>query len=271
MVAGDSASFLVTGYNFNKTYNRIRVWINTVNGSTDDLTENDTIINSQIICSTPLAGTYSTGCDTCYFDNIQASATTLKTCGVSDPVTIAIEPGYYLEQVKIDSIPFASTVDSIVWTSRTGNADDVILELGSDYSYYRNPLFLFYTQYCSLDHLTIRNSLPKTYDAMQADPGGQSVINLENVHDIHISNCKIYGIPRSGAVSGNGNTIQCYSCKNITIHNNYIYQGETGVQMGGSITSDRNISIANNTLRQNNGMNFYNVSKLTVDHNDCGY
>lgn len=268
MVAGDSASFLVTGYNFNKTYNRIRVWINTVNGSTDDLTENDTIINSQIICSTPLAGTYSTGCDTCYFDNIQASATTLKTCGVSDPVTIAIEPGYYLEQVKIDSIPFASTVDSIVWTSRTGNADDVILELGSDYSYYRNPLFLFYTQYCSLDHLTIRNSLPKTYDAMQADPGGQSVINLENVHDIHISNCKIYGIPRSGAVSGNGNTIQCYSCKNITIHNNYIYQGETGVQMGGSITSDRNISIANNTLRQNNGMNFYNVSKLTVDHND---
>ncbi|MFN8154796.1 MAG: T9SS type A sorting domain-containing protein [Bacteroidia bacterium] len=268
ILTGDSVTFAVNSYNFSKNYNRIRVWIEKVNGSTDDFQENDTIIQSQIICTTPLAGTYSAGCDTCYFDNIQASATTLKTCGVSDPVKIAIEPGYYTEQVKIEAIPSASANDTIVWTSRTGSADDVILELGSDYSYYRNPLYLFYTQFCSIDHLTIRNSVPRTYDAMQADPAGQSVVNMETVHDINLTNCKLYGIPRSSAVSGNGNTVQCYSCQNIRMLNNYIYQGEAGINMGGSLTSDRNIMIANNTLRQNNGMHFYNISKLDIDHND---
>ena len=268
LLTGDSVSFAVNAYNFNKTYNRIRVWIESVNGGTDDRPENDTLIKSQIICTAPLAGIYSTGCDTCYFDNIQSSATTLKTCGVSDPVTVAIEPGNYYEQVRIDSIPFASDVDSVVWTSRTGNVDDVVLDFGCDYSYYRNPLYIFMAQYCSIDHLTIRNSIPRTYDAMQADPAGQSVINLENVHDINISNCKLYGIQRSSAVGGNGATMDCYRGTNMRILNNFIFGGEVALKMGGSLYKCRNVLMKDNVSRQNNGIQLYNVDSLVVDHND---
>lgn len=267
ILTGDSVSFTVNGYNFNKTYNRIRVWIENVNGSTDDRQENDTIIKSQIICSSPLAGTYSTGCDTCYFDNIQASATTLKTCGVSDPVEIAIEPGLYLEQVRIDSIPFASKLDSIVWKSRTGITSDVILDYGSNYTYYRNPLYLFRAHYCTLDHLTVKNSLPRVYDVMQSDPGGQSVILMERVDNINVTNCSLEGIKKSSAVGGIGNLIDCYVGSNLRFLNNDFKLGTYSIGMGSSIYESRNVIIQNNRGSQNNGLSLYNVDSLLIDRN----
>lgn len=264
---GDSVTFSVNAYNFNKSYNRIRVWIQSVNGSVDDYQENDTIITSQIICQNPLAGNYSIGCDTCYFDNIQASATTLKICGVSDPVFMNIEPGTYFEQIKIDSIPFASKSDSIVWTSRNGNTDDVIIDFGCDYSYYRNPFYLFHTHYCTIDHLTIRNSVPRTYDIMQADPSGQSVINLEWVDNLNILNCKLFGIPHSNAVGGNGTAIDCYQGSDINISNNYIYGGEKAIRLGGSFVTARNLTVKDNHCSQNNGIQLIDASNILVDHN----
>ncbi|MBL7924725.1 MAG: T9SS type A sorting domain-containing protein, partial [Bacteroidia bacterium] len=267
LLTGDTLSLLVNGYNFNRSYNRIRTWIDHVNGTSDDYPENDSLIRSQIICSAPLAGVYSVGCDTCYFDHIQASATTLKTCGVSDPVTMVIEPGLYREQVRVDSIPFSSVSDSVVWTSRTANADDVILELGCDYTYYRNPLYLYHAQYCSFEHLTLRNALPKAYDVMQADPAGQSVINMESVHNINISHCKLYGISRSGAVSGNGAILDCYAGYRMRILNNEMEGGELALKMGGSLFQCRNVLFNNNVSRQNNGAQFYNVDSLIVDQN----
>lgn len=267
LLTGDSVSFTVNNYNFNKINNRIRVWIQSVNGSADDRQENDTIITSQIICHTPLAGTYSTGCDTCYFESIQESATTLKTCGVSDPVMVAIEPGYYYEQVLIDSVPNASPADSIVWTSRTGNTDDVTLELGCDNSYYRTPMYLFHSHYCTIDHLTIRNSVPRTYDAMQADPSGQSVINLERVDNINILNCKLYGIQKSAAVGGNGTAVDCYQGSDLLIANNYIFGGEMAIRVGGSITTSRSVFVLENHCQQNNGIQVYNISNTIIDHN----
>lgn len=267
MIAGDTMSFFVNGYNFNRTYNRIRVWIEAVNGTMDDRQENDTIIKSQIICSAPLAGTYSTGCDTCYFDNIQASATTLKTCGVSDPVQIAIEPGYYLEQVRIDSIPFASKTDSIVWTSRNGIASDVTLDYGSDYSYYRNPLYLIRAHYCTLDHLTFKNSLPRTYDAMQGDPGGQSVILMERVDNINVTNCSLVGIKKSAAVSGVGDVIDCSVGSNLRFLNNDFKLGAYSIGLGSSISESRNVIIQDNRGSQNNGLRLYNVDSLLINRN----
>lgn len=267
ILTGDSVAFPVTGYNFNKTYNRIRVWIEKVNGTTDDRQENDTIIKSQIICTAPLAGTYSTGCDTCYFDNIQASATTLKTCGVSDPVKIAIEPGFYLEQVRIDSIPFASKTDSIVWTSRTGITSDVTLDFGCDYTYYRNPFYLFRAHYCTLDHLTVRNSLPRAYDIMQADPGGQAVILMERVDNVNVINCSLQGIKKSSAVGGIGDLMDCYFGTNMRFLNNDLKFGSYSISMGSSIFESRNIIIQDNRSSQNNGLNLYNVDSLLIDRN----
>jgi len=255
MGSGDVTSFALSAYNFNNNYNRIRVWIESVNGSIDDFPENDTIIKSQIICLAPLAGTYSVGCDTCYFDKIQASATTLKTCGVSGPVTIEIEPGHYFEQVRIDSVPFASNVDSVVWTSRTGYAEDVILELGCNYSYSRNLLHLYRTKFCTIDHLTIKNILPRKYDNMQIELEAQLVMRMERVFDVNLTDCILFTLTSTN--------VDCFVGNNVRILNNYISGGTYAI----SADYSRNLIVKGNHSQQNGGMRFYEVDRLLIDKN----
>lgn len=265
---GDSVVFAVAGYNFNRSYNRIRVWISSVNGNVDDYPQNDTIITSQIICSSPLAGVYSTGCDTCYFDRIQASALTLKNCGVSGPVKIAIESGIYYDQVVVDSIPFASATDSIVWTSASGNPEDVELFMKTDYSYYRNPFYFNRTHYCSVSNLTLRNTSPRTYDAMQADGPAQAVIVLNTTDHIRVLNNRLYGAPKDGVISSNATIIHGGLISEDGIFDgNYFEGGETALLMGTSVAASVGIRITNNVMHQSSGLQLYNLDDVIIHNN----
>lgn len=266
LLSGDTLTLNANAYSFTRSYNRIRVWIDAVNGATDNFRENDTLFRNQIICNAPLAGTYSAGCDTCYFDDMQSSATTLKTCGVSDPVTIAFEPGKHFGQVRIDSIPFASVSDSIVWTSRTGNAEDVSIIFKSDYSYVRGLIKMQSAAYCSFKDLTLVNHLPKAWDNMQAD-GGRGIFEMDNVHHVNISDCRLFGLRQLGGAIGPGKLIDCYQGSQLRITGNYGENGADFLQMGGSIAQCRNIIIKNNEIRQTNGINLYNVDSLLIDAN----
>jgi hypothetical protein len=267
MLTGDSVTLNVNNYNFTKTYNRIRVWIDRVNNVTDDMQENDTIVLGQIICSSPLAGVYSVGCDTCYFDSIQTSASTLKACGVSDPVTMAIEPGEYLEQLRMDSIPFASQSDSVVWTSRTGQTEDVTILFKPNYSYSRTLVYLDRLSHCSFTHLTLKNLLPRGFDAMQADAGGRSVFYLNASRYIRIEHCNLSGIDRVGGASGTANIIDAYTASQININDNRFENGEFAIAIGGSLTASRNLIITDNEARQTRGFHFYQADSLLIDRN----
>jgi photosystem II stability/assembly factor-like uncharacterized protein len=267
MITGDTLSFFVNGYNFNRTYNRMKVWVHHVNSISDNFQENDTIIKSQIICTAPLAGTYSAGCDTCYFDNIQASATTLKTCGVSGPVKIAIEPGSYLEQIRIDSIPFASDIDSVVWTSRTGNTEDVVVSFNTDYSYYRTLFQLANASYCSFEYMTLNNHLPRAYDAMQNDAGSRSVFYLLASHDINVRYCKLNGVESTGLAIGASNLFYSYQGYNLRIQDNQFRNGGMAISVGGNIPRVRNIVITNNEAKQTNGFQLVKTDSLIIDGN----
>jgi hypothetical protein len=263
---GDSVIFTVNNYNFNKSYNRIRVWIQSVNGVSDDFPENDTIIQGQIICSAPLAGTYSIGCDTCYFEDIQKSATTLKTCGVSDPVTMAIEPGHYGDQIQIDSIPFANSSDTILWTSRTGTADDVVVSFKTDNTFNRSLFELTNASYCSFKHLTLRNLLPRSYDAMISG-SSKSVFYMWNSDHININNCKLIGPTETGGVVNSGNIIEVGDGGNYRITNNFIQNGDMAINLTASFNHIRNVDVSDNTALQTDGFYFYHVDSLLISGN----
>lgn len=267
MITGDTLSFFVNGYNFNRTYNRMKVWVHRVNSISDNFQGNDTIIKSQIICTAPLAGTYSAGCDTCYFDNIQASATTLKTCGVSGPVKIAIEPGNYLEQIRIDSIPFASKTDSVVWTSRTGNQEDVAISLKTDYSYFRTLIQLTRASYCSFEYLTLNNRLPVAFDAMQGDAGSRSVLYMLLSHDNNVRHCTLNGVEPSGFSIGASNVFYSYQGHSLRIQDNQFRDGGMAISVGGNIPRVRNVVIANNDAKQTNGFQLVKTDSLMIDGN----
>lgn len=267
LLTGDSLSLTVNSYNFNKNYNKIRVWIQQVNGTADDYPENDTIIQRQIICSSPLAGTYSAGCDTCYFDEIQATATTLKVCGVSDPVTMAIEPGEYYDQIQIDSIPFANSNDTIVWTSRTGNANDVVIYFKTDYSFNRSLIELNNADYCSFTHLTLKNRLPKAFDAMISG-SMKSVIVMQFSEQINIQNCHLIGPEETGGVGMAANVVESFSSEHLTIKDNYIEDGDLAINLTVSSTDTiRNIELSGNTAWQTDGFHLFNVSNVLIDRN----
>jgi hypothetical protein len=183
-------------------------------------------------------------------------------------VKIAIESGIYYDQVVVDSIPFASATDSIVWTSASGNPEDVELFMKTDYSYYRNPFYFNRAHYCSVSGLTLRNSSPKLYDAMQVDGPAQSVIVLNNANHVRITNNRLFGAVRNSVVSGNAAIISAYLISEDGVFdNNYFEGGEVSIAMGSSIAASVGIRISNNVMRQTSGLQLYNVDDVTIHNN----
>jgi photosystem II stability/assembly factor-like uncharacterized protein len=268
MQTADSLLLTLSNYTFNRNYNRIRVWISSVNNGTDDRQENDSLFMGQVICQNPLAGTYSLGCDTCYFDSFQSSATTLNRCGVGAPVIVSIQPGTYLEQVAIDSIPGANASSTITWTSANGDPSSVTLDMGCNGDFFRVPLKLIRAHYCNLDGITIRNTLPRALDAMMNSTAARGLIVLDNLHHVAIRNCRFFSAERSAAVSSTAPAIYSGSnISNLTIENNTFEGGDNGVSMGGSVQITRAIIIRNNTMAQTQGINLYNCDSTFVSDN----
>ncbi|MCE2847118.1 MAG: T9SS type A sorting domain-containing protein [Sphingobacteriales bacterium] len=268
MQTADSLLLTLTNYTFNRNYNRIRVWISSVNNGMDDRQENDSVLMGQIVCQTPLAGTYSLGCDTCYFDSFQSAANTLRRCGVSASVLIAIEPGTYYEQVAMDSIPGAGPTSRITWTSANGDESAVTLDMGCNGSFERYPLLMRRAHYCTIDGITIRNTIPRALDALMNGSGSRSLIILDNVQHTSIRNCRLFGAQPSAAVSNTASLIFSGGyLSNITIENNTMEGGDFGIYFFNSIVIPRAIVIRNNTLKQTQGINLYNCDSVIVDGN----
>ncbi|MFM9009065.1 MAG: hypothetical protein ACKORE_10855, partial [Bacteroidota bacterium] len=268
MLTADTLLLTLSNYTFNRSYNRIRVWIESVNNGLDDRQENDSVSMGQVVCQNPLAGTYSLGCDTCYFDSFQSSATTLRRCGVSSSVTIAIQPGTYLEQVLMDSIPGAGPTSRITWTSANGDASSVTLDMGCNGSFDRVPLIMRRTHYCTIDGITIRNTIPRALDAMINGTASRGLIVMENMRNTSIRNCRLFGAQPSAAVSNTASLI-CSGdyLSNITIENNTMEGGDYGVYFFTSAVIPRAIVIRNNTMKQTEGIYLYNCDSVIVDRN----
>ncbi|MBK9636458.1 MAG: T9SS type A sorting domain-containing protein [Bacteroidetes bacterium] len=270
---GASDSILLTAYNFNRSYNHVKVWVNQVNGSTDNQQGNDTVKLSQIVCSAPLSGTYSLGCDTCYFDTFMSSSKTLKRCGVSEPVKIAVVPGTYYEQLTVDSIPFSSSTDSIVWTSANGIKESVVLDFAANnINYYRNTIRLNRAHYCSFENMTIQNTSAAPFDAMQLDHGCRASISVNASSRIRILNNVIHAPKRSNSAGSVAQAIVMVGImNNVVIADNFIDGGEVGIEMNYVTTGGYDVFVLRNELWQTNEIQLSGLKRLLGDGNKIRY
>jgi len=128
--------------------------------------------------SQPLNGTYTIGGVSPNYVSFSTAAAALNTNGISGPVTFNIAPGVYLEQITLDSIVGASTINTICFQSQGLDSTTVTLTFNGGY----NNDYLVFLNNC--DHITFKGinfqPLNSTYR--------KAIYAFNGCSDIHIKN-----------------------------------------------------------------------------------
>lgn len=128
--------------------------------------------------SQPLNGTYTIGGSSPNYVSFSTAAAALNTNGVSGPVIFNIAPGVYLEQITLDSIVGASSINTICFQSQGVDSTTVTLTFNAN----SNNDFLVYLNNC--DHITFKGinfqPLNSTYK--------KAIYAYNGCSDIHIKN-----------------------------------------------------------------------------------
>lgn len=103
---------------------QLKVWITNANGSPDLNPANDTLTVN--LCLALPAGTYTVGTGGTY-STIQDAVNAITCGGVAGPVVFQILPGTYYGRYTISAVPGSSATNSVMFTSSTGSASDVVL------------------------------------------------------------------------------------------------------------------------------------------------
>lgn len=149
--------------NFINGSNHVKAWTSNPNAVADSYNMNDTTEIDILACNL-FSGTYTVGGVTPDFNTISEAITAISNCGVSGPVTFNIRPGTYNEQLKIQEIPNASTINTITFQSETGINSDVIVDWPSSTSATDNFTLQFDgADYITFQSLTIQRSGTSTY------------------------------------------------------------------------------------------------------------
>ncbi len=164
--------------------------------------------------------------------SLQQAADALVNKGVSDPVTININPGEYLGQTWIDSIPGTSQTNTVTIRSATGDSADVTLAYDSNSNYDTvSTLYIDSTDHIYLEDLTIKglNSVNAIYIGSEA-----TSIQIERCHILGGYNKAIH-IESFVEQRSTGNYFNYYyiheMVNNITIKNNNIFSEGAGIHL----------------------------------------
>ncbi|MFC2111477.1 hypothetical protein ACFLQ5_03400, partial [Bacteroidota bacterium] len=215
----------------NETFNigphMIKSWTSLPNDSTDLYNANDTLYNSFFACSNILNGTYTVGGASADFTTIADVITALNNCGVAGPTIFKINSGVYNEQIVLsDSIPGLSAINTITFTSVTGDSSDVILQYATDAS--SNYVVLIDGAiYITISNLTLKST--GTTDAY--------VVSLQNNAEFNIiNNCKIIG-PIGNNFEARNIFVSDDANHNNKFLNNYILDGNYGIYLQGNYSA----------------------------------
>ncbi|PZF71262.1 Ig-like domain-containing protein [Taibaiella soli] len=106
------------------TTHTIKAWTTMPNNVADGYNADDTVSRTM---GAALNGVYTVGGATADYPTIAAAVNALNNYGVCGPVTMNINSGTYTEQVALNTISGASSVNTITFTSATGNAANVTI------------------------------------------------------------------------------------------------------------------------------------------------
>ena len=194
LASGSTTNITFSGanqFNFTGILDTIISWTDSPNGLTDQYPANDTFT---YYISSPLAGVYtlnaSLPASVTNFQSFAALALALNNSGVSAPVTVNVAAGTYTEQIQINSICGASSINTITIDGGNGNVTTRILTYSGNYL---NPhtLRLNTTNYLIIKNLRIQNTNP-TYGW---------VVNFLNASNCQLKNCIV---EFAGAASSSG-------------------------------------------------------------------
>jgi hypothetical protein len=192
----------------------VKVWLNSVNGNSDDLNKDDTLQIANFICSNMLGGNVIIG-DTRNFKTVNEALDLALLCGVSSNVTMVLDSGEYTDNWDFSNLTDLFINYTLTITSASGNADDVVLYPSSGVGILLS----------NSDNITIKNI---TIDATE---GTHGIYFADACTNVVIRDCKILANYSATAATGGCAIYKPSSsgiAENISFINNTIDGGYSG-------------------------------------------
>ncbi|MEO1383129.1 MAG: hypothetical protein AAFV78_07865, partial [Bacteroidota bacterium] len=155
------------------------------NGVPDTLNQNDTL--SQTF-NPGVRGTFTLGGANPDFVSFNAAINFLEVNGVCDTVIINVRPGTYTEQLSIGTIPFADSLNPVIFRSETGDSTDAILTFNSTLSNENWTIRLDGTQGIRFQNMSLIGT---------GTSYGRVIVIQGNSQENEFSNCIIQGVVTS--------------------------------------------------------------------------
>jgi PKD repeat protein len=245
----------------------IHVYLSGPNGQKDSFGFNDSIFRK---FSTPMSGKYYIGGAHKNFSSFNDAVANLLARGVCGPVKFYAVDSNYFEKVHITSVKGASAINTISFTSLSGDSSKVILEDSTTIkdTLHNYTVWLQTAAYISFDKISItRSSFKKFY---------HGIVFINGIsHHNSFTNCSIYGAKKSCNCTDLRYDIYDEGLADSVniFRNNHLKYGA-----GGIIINNRSYSNGINNLIENNiidslsnsggiGIMVFRQDSCTIRHN----
>lgn len=177
-----------------------------------------------------LVGTYTIGGTSPDYINFSSAVADLNLNGVCGQVIFNVRPGIYNEQITINEITGASSVNNIIFQSQTLDSNSVILQFPSSSSASNNfVLKLNGTDFITFRYLTIERTGSLPYGRVVEL--ALSATNNEFSYNI-IRGVQTSSISTNAALIFSGITVDDYN----TLWFNHFYRGSYGLYLSASVS-----------------------------------
>ncbi len=213
------------GFSSGSSYD-LEFYIYSPNGKVDENLLNDTIVKSGI--TDALSGTYTIGGSSPDYSDFKSAVSDLLKKGICGSVVFNVRDGVYSEQISLSAVPGASSVNTIVFQSQSGDSSKVKLTSGSSSGSSKNyTLELNGASWITFRKMTLARTGSGTYGTVIEVHGGAT-------HNT-ISNNRIAGVStstdnQSQAVIHSAQDIDSF----IQITDNRIVGGASGMYWYGT-------------------------------------
>jgi len=199
-----SSDIVVGSQAFISGSHNITSWTNLPNDSNDMYKYNDTLSFDFFVCTEKLNGSYTIGGIGADFQSFYEVEERLNYCGIDGPVTFFINTGTYSENISINKVEGASSVNTVTFTSVTSNPSDVILSWNApsedkDYIFKLNK-----SEWIRIKNITLKSTnLYNSTSILLSDSSKNNIIENCKISSGPISNTYSYGIRISGYAINN--------------------------------------------------------------------
>ena len=221
------------------------VWSSAPNGGFDNDISNDSASFDFFACTGPLSGPYTIGGASSDFNSISDAALALNQCGISGDVVFNIANGVYNEQIVLGPIPGASTSNSIIFKSTSGDSSTVTMRHDAITASDNYVVKLEGASYIEFKQMTFEAS-----DALYS----RVIVMGDSSHDVSFINNAIKNTDTTSIINSDAAIVFAMDStigNNILISNNFIENGSYGVYLLGDTTNGGPINwkIKNNIIK----------------------